>query len=179
MHLAKWISLLLTNVVMLFSLLLLIIGKRAHATLSGKLCHSLWASLSRSLCSWGIIVLGSTFTYITFLSLCWSHNRRIMRIATVMWIVLAFLLLLNGVCFALVTGAITSIDDQHDLDFGKVREQANQTDDTTCPMSLLDAACKEKIKQRAENSFQVIGSVLAFTCVGFVFVFYVTLRAVS
>ena len=178
----KLISLLLTAIVGLFGLLLMIFGIIAHSELSGGACPA-----GKDCTNWavvGIIVLGTFFFLLAGLNVAAVMlggfiGKNIMRILTIVWVVLAFILLLVGIAFALVAGAISSINEEYDLNFAKVREQANQQDATLCPKAMTDAECKNKLKTKTEGSFNTIAIVLGITCAGFVFVLYVTLQAVK
>jgi len=178
----KMASLILTGIVGLFGLLLTIFGAVAYNELSGNDCPA-----NTDCTNWavvGIIVLGLFFFLLAGLNVAAVMlggfiGKNIMRILTLVWVVLAFVLLICGICFALVAGAITSINEQYDLNFEKVREQANQADDTICPTSMKTAECKAKIKKKTEDAFEMISIVLGIACAGFVFVMYVTLQAVK
>ena len=179
----KIISLVFTGLVGLFGLLLTIFGIVAYNELSsgggcpeGQDCTS-WAVI-------GIVVLGLFFLILAGLNIAavmmgGAIGKLLVRLLVLIWFVLGFVLLLVSICFAIVAGAISSINEQYDLNFAKVREQANQADDGICPTSMSDALCKTKIKTKTEDAFQIIGIVGAITCLGFLFVIYLSFQAVK
>ena len=178
----KMASLILSGIVGLFGLLLMIFGIVAYQSLSSGACPE-----GKDCTNWavvGIIILGTFFFLLAILNVvaCFIGGflgKNIMRILSLVWIVLAFVLLLVGICFALVAGAISSINKEYDLNFAKVRADANQADATLCPATMSDDACKAKLKTKTEDSFNAIALVLAFVCAGFIVVLYLTLQAVK
>ena len=176
------LSYVLSGLVGLFGLLMLIAGIMAYSELTSSDCPAEsdctnWAVV-------GIVLLGAFFFLLGILNgaavfLGGFIGKSIVRIMTIVWTGLAFVLLLVGICFALVAGAITSINEEYDNNFSKIREQATEAEPSICPSTMSDAECKTKIKEETQDAFATIGIVLGITCAGFVFVMYITLLAVK
>jgi len=179
----KIASLALTALTMLMGLLLLIFGIVAHLELTkDDNCKSAGSDGCTNWAVIGVIILGGFFFLLGGLNIAavllgGFIGKLFMRILTIAWTVLALLLLIVGICFALVAGAITSINEQYDLNFDEIRAQANEGDDTICAKSMSDTDCKKKLRERTEDAFSTIMWVLLFTCCGFIVVMYLTLQA--
>jgi len=184
----KIISLVVTGLVMLMGLLLFIMGIFAHITLTeDPTCSSV--DVESACTNWavvGVIILGAFFFLLGGLNVAavligGFLGKLFMLISTIAMFVLSLVLLIVGMCFALIAGAITSINEQYDLNFEKVRAQANSHDSTKsiCPSELSDEACKVKLQERTEDAFTTIAWILLFTCIGFLFTMFVTLQAVK
>ena len=127
----------LNGIVLLFGLLTIILGAVANSDLNEG-CDSVdggadcvnWACIS-------IIVLGCFFFVVAGFStgglvMGGFLGRNIVRISNLCLVFLAFFLMLAGIAFAIVAGAITSINEEYDLKFEKIRAQYEQADCNIC-----------------------------------------------
>jgi hypothetical protein len=117
-------------------------------------------------------------------------GRNLVRVCTLCFVVLAFCLLMTGIAFAIVAGAITSLSRLFDLEFENIRMQAEQEDCNICASGddadddgCLDekyttSRCRGKLKRQAEDHLDTIVVLLGGVCAGFVVVLYLTLQAV-
>ena len=99
----------------------------------------------------------------------------------IVFMVLAFAVLLVGICFAVVAGAVQtmSVNSYDDANFAKIRLQVQKTDPDICPASIDDDACKTAIKDSTEAGFQTLALVLSFVCLFYIALLIFTYEAIK
>lgn len=188
---------LLNGIVLVFGLLLVAVGYWCHLELEAG-CHET-PGLSNQTCvnlaSLGVGFLGFFHFLVAGLSLYSLRlggflGRNLVRVCTLLLIVLAFFLMLTGIAFAIVAGAITSLSRLFDLEFDTIRLQAEQEDCNICATGTdadgdgcfdekyTTSRCRGKLKRQAEDHLDTIMTLLGGVCAGFLGVLYLTLQAV-
>eukprot|EP01050_Picozoa_sp_SAG11_P015275 SAG11_NODE_1963_length_3992_cov_3.333676_2_plen_650_part_00 len=174
----KILGLVFNGVVCLFGLITMICGIYVNSTFSdgcpaGKDCTN-WAVI-------GVIVLGVFFILTAILSLVGVIlggfvGKLLLRIANLIFLLLTLFLMIVGVGFAIIAGAMDDINSQYDDNFASVRQQYETQSPGICA-GMDDAACKEKIKAKTQDSMTGLLVVLGIICVSFLVVMFLTLEA--
>lgn len=169
----------LSGIVCFFGLLVVIFGVYAHFQLSdcpeGESCTN-WAVIM-------IIILGVFFMVIPGVTLGSQKiggvlGKLIMQIMVWVYVAFSVVLLFVGICFAVVSGGVDSINEEYDLRFPQIRAAWEKENPGYC-QKLSDAKCKAKIKDAVEGDLKTVGVILVIGIVGFIFVMYVTMIAVK
>jgi len=176
--LVKILGLVFNGIVCLFGLITMIMGIVVQVGLNedcpeGKDCTN-WAVA-------GLIVLGIFFFLCAILSLVGLllggfPGKMLIRVANLIFLLFGLLLMIVGVGFAIVAGAMNDINSQYDENFATVRAQYESEDPAICA-GLVEDACKSKIKDKAEGSMSGLLVVLGLICFGMLFIMFLTLEA--
>merc|ERR1712224_584818 len=84
--------------------------------------------------------------------------------------------LICGIAFAVIAGALDATNKQYEENFDSVRAQYESQDPTVCH-GMDDAACRDKIRDMAASSNTTIVVVLGLINLSFLFVMFLTLEA--
>jgi len=174
----KIIGIVFNGIVALFGLLTMIMGIVAHSDLSGgcpegKDCTN-WAVV-------GVIVLGIFFILTAILSLVGMligkfPGMMMVRVADLILVLLGLLLLIMGIGFAIIAGAMDDINSANESNFAQVRAQYESEDPELCK-GLSDSDCRSKIKDKTEGGMLTVVIILGLVCFEFIFVIFLTLQA--
>ena len=129
----------------------------------------------------GLIVLGIFFFLCAILSLVGLllggfPGKMLIRVANLIFLLFGLLLMIVGVGFAIVAGAMNDINSQYDENFATVRAQYESEDPAICA-GMAEDACKSKIKDKAEGSMSGLLVVLGLICFSMLFIMFLTLEA--
>merc|ERR1711865_806238 len=129
----------------------------------------------------GLIVLGIFFFLCAILSLVGLllggfPGKMLIRVANLIFLLFGLLLMIVGVGFAIVAGAMNDINSQYDENFATVRAQYESEDPAICA-NMDEVACKSKIKDKAEGSMSGLLVVLGLICFSMLFIMFLTLEA--
>jgi hypothetical protein len=173
----KIFGLVFNGIVFLFGMLTTILGIVAQHSLStdcpdDKDCTN-WACV-------GVIVLGLFFMMVSVLSVVGMlvgklPGMMMIRVADVIFVVLALTLMVVGIGFAIVAGAMKDINSQYDENFQTVRAQYEQKDPDLCK-GMTDAECREVIKLKTEDSTMELVIAIGTISLFYVFVLFFTLQ---
>ena len=187
------------GIVLLFGFLTIIAGFMANSDLNEGCKETLSLSDGGSCVNWacvGVIVLGCMFFVVSLVStgamvMGGFLGQNMVRVANICFVVLALFLMITGIAFAIVAGAITSINEEYDLKFDTIRTQYEQQDCNVCAdppdldndqcydMRWGNSRCRNKIKLESQERMATISVVLGAMVCGFVVVLYITLQAVK
>ena len=188
----------LNGIVLLFGLLTIILGAVANSDLNEG-CEGTTLEDGGSCVNWacvGIIALGVLFFVVAGVStggmvLGGFIGRNMVRISNICFVVLSLALMVTGIAFAIVAGAITSINEEYDLKFESIRTQYETQDCNVCAdppdidndgcndMRQGNSVCRAKIKEETKERIGIISMITGIVTLGFVAVLYITLQAVK
>merc|ERR1711865_1137932 len=117
----------------------------------------------------GLIVLGIFFFLCAILSLVGLllggfPGKMLIRVANLIFLLFGLLLMIVGVGFAIVAGAMNDINSQYDENFATVRAQYESEDPAICA-------------GKAEGSMSGLLVVLGLICFSMLFIMFLTLEA--
>merc|ERR1711975_46839 len=103
-------------------------------------------------------------------------GKMILRIANLVFLLSSLFVLICGIAFAVIAGALDETFKQYEDNFDSVRAQYESQDPGLC-LGLDDDACKQKIMAAAGSSNNGVVIVLGIICFSFLFVTFLTLEA--
>ena len=118
-------------------------------------------------------------------------GRNLVRMCTLCFTILAFFLMVIGIAFAIVAGAVTSLSRMFELEFDTIRLQAEQQDCNICAEGgdsdgdgcnderFTTSRCRGKLRRQAEDHMSTVVMLLGVVCSGFIVILYLTLQAVK
>jgi len=174
----KILAFVFNGVVLLFGLIVIIVGAIVMNDLDagcppGKDCTNFAVV--------GVIVVG-VFTFLTAVVslvgviLGGFIGKMLLRIGNLVFLLLALFMLIIGIAFAIIAGAMDDVNKQYEENFDTVRAQYESQDPTLCA-GLTDRQCKSKIQTLAASSNTGIVILLGIICFSFLFVMFLTLEA--
>ena len=130
----------------------------------------------------GVIFLGLFFMVTSVFSLVGlilgaTVGKMMVRIADIAFMILVFILLVVGVGFTIVAGAMDDINTTYDKNFADIRTQYEQEDPGLC-LDMDDTACRHVIKGKTEGAMKVIAVTVTIVMAALVFVLFLTFQAV-
>jgi hypothetical protein len=176
----KILAFVFNGVVMFFGLIVVIIGVYVLLDLTdeancpaGQDCTN---SAVVGLIVVGIFILLCAIVSLVAVILGSIIGLMLLRISNLVFLVLALLLLIVGIGFAIIAGAMDSVNKQYEDQFDDVRRQYESEDPTVCA-GMDDEKCKQKIMSMAASNNVVIAVVLGIICFSFLFIMFLTLEA--
>jgi len=180
----KIVGFVFNGLVLLMGLLTMIGGIVAHVDLSdgcpdGKDCSN-WAV-------YGVITLGIFFFLIAIMSVVGlvlgnAIGKLLIRVADLIFVLMSLLLMMMGIGFVIVAGAMDDINAKYNDNFDTVRAQYESENPGYCGTAatglLSNADCRTKIKTDAESKMTTIAIILGIVCFSFIFIIYLTFQAV-
>merc|ERR1711907_649826 len=174
----KILGLVLSGNVLLFGLIVVIAGAIIMSDLedgcpAGQECTST-ANIGVILV--GVFVLLTAIVSIAGTFLGGTIGMMILRIANLVFLLSSLFVLICGIAFAVIAGALDETFKQYEDNFDSVRAQYESQDPGLC-QGLDDDACKQKIMAAAGSSNNGVVIVLGIICFSFLFVTFLTLEA--
>ena len=180
----KIVGFVFNGLVLLMGLLTMIGGIVAHVDLTGGCpdggdCSN-WAVS-------GVITLGIFFFLIAILSVVGlvlgnAIGKLLIRVADLIFVLMALLLMMMGIGFVIVAGAMDDINAKYNDNFEAIRAQYESEQPGYCNnadgTSMSDSQCRAKIKNDAEAGMTAIATILGIVLFIFIFVIYLTFQAV-
>lgn len=124
----------------------------------------------------GVFCLLTVILAVVGMILAGIVGMMLIRIANIVFMVLCLVLLICGIAFAVIAGALDETNKQYEENFDSVRAQYESQDPTVC-LGMNDAACRDKIRDMAASSNTTIVVVLGLINLSFLFVMFLTLEA--
>eukprot|EP01052_Picozoa_sp_SAG31_P040764 SAG31_NODE_5991_length_2223_cov_1.492938_1_plen_526_part_00 len=100
----------------------------------------------------------------------------LLRITNLVYLVLGLALLIVGIGFAIIAGALDAVNKQYEDGFDDVRRQYESQDPTICA-GMSDVQCKKKIMTAAAGVNLWLVIILGIVCLSFLFVCFLTMQA--
>merc|ERR1711871_450254 len=176
--LPKILGLVLSGIVLLFGLIVVIAGAIIMSDLedgcpAGQECTS---TANIGIILVGVFVLLTAIVSIAGTFLGGFIGMMILRIANLVFLLSSLFVLICGIAFAVIAGALDETFKQYEDNFDSVRAQYESQDPGLC-QGLDDDACKQKIMAAAGSSNNGVVIVLGIICFSFLFVTFLTLEA--
>merc|ERR1719473_455463 len=124
----------------------------------------------------GVFVLLTAIVTLVGIILAGFIGMMLVRIGNLVFLLLALIMLIVGIAFTIIAGAMDEVNKQYEDNFDAVRSQYETQDPNLCA-SLTDEQCKSKIRDMAAGSNVLIVVLLAIICFSFLFVMFLTLEA--
>jgi len=180
----KIVGFVFNGLVLLMGMLTMIGGIVAHVDLTdgcpaGGDCSN-WAV-------YGVITLGIFFFLIAIMSVVGlvlgnAIGKLLIRVADLIFVLMSLLLMMMGIGFVIVAGAMDDINAKYNDNFDTVRAQYESENPGYCGTAatglLSNADCRTKIKADAESKMTTIAIILGIVCFSFIFIIYLTFQAV-
>jgi hypothetical protein len=166
------------GVVGLFGLIVLITGSYVWYDLSqgcpdGESCTN---SAVIGLVILGVCVLLTAIVSLVGIILGGGVGMLMLRVANIIFLVCSLFLLICGIAFAIIAGALDETNKQYEDNFDNMRAQYESQTPNACH-GLTDDECRAKIKAAAASSNTMIVILLGIICLSFLFVMFLTLEA--
>lgn len=180
-------GLVLAGIEALFGLLLLIFGIVANSELTddatcaaGDVECTNFAVIM--VCVMGAIFFVAGIVHVVSLVLGGTIGRLMLRIVNLIYMVMTLLLLVFTLFFALIAGAIDSINTEYDLNFAEIRKSVEKAKPGYCTLAngnpMSDYECKHQIMNDTKGDLRVLAVILSIANMGMLVVLYITLQAV-
>merc|ERR1719218_103820 len=124
----------------------------------------------------GVFVLLTAIVTIVGIFMGGFIGMMILRIGNLVFLLSSLFVLICGIAFAVIAGALDETFKQYEDNFDSVRAQYESQDPGLC-QGLDDDACKQKIMAAAGSSNNGVVIVLGIICFSFLFVTFLTLEA--